>query len=57
MPEEDEDLAELHHLSLVDVARGLQHDEDQSLVHVELGPLVGVNRVLDRQRMEDELPL
>ena len=55
--QEDEDLAELHHLALVDIARRLEDDEDQALVYVELGPLVGVDGVLDCQRVEDELAL
>ena len=55
--EEDQDLAELDDLLLVDVARGLEHDEDRVAVEVELGPLVCVDRVLDGELVEVELPL
>ena len=55
--EEDEDLAELDDLGRVDVAGGLQHDEDHLAVDLELRPLVGVDRVLDRERVQVELAL
>ena len=50
-----EDLADLDHLVVVDVAGGLQHEEERVAVHLELRALVRLDRVLDRQRVEAEL--
>ena len=55
--EEDHHLADLDELLAVDVARGLEHDEERvAAVDLELGSLVGVDGVLDRQRMQLEVP-
>ena len=51
---EDHDLADLHRLGAVDVARRLEHEEQRVAEYLELRPLVGVDGVLDRQRMELE---
>ena len=54
--EEDHDLADLDELVAVDVARGLQHDEQRvAAVDLELGALVAVDGVLDRQRVQLEV--
>ena len=53
--DEDHDLAESHDLVGVDVLRGLEHDEERVTVKLELGALVGVDRVLDRERVQREL--
>ena len=47
--EEQVQLAELHLLGRVEVARGLEDDEQRAAVALELRPLVGLDRVLDRQ--------
>jgi hypothetical protein len=47
VPREEHDLADLHRLGLLDVARGLQHHEHRALVDLELRPLVRLDRVLD----------
>ena len=54
-PGEDVHLAELDRLGLVDVARGAQDEEQRVAVALELGPLVGDDRVLDRQLVQVEL--
>ena len=53
--DEDLGLAELD--VAVDQERGAQDDEGRLAVLLELGPLVGVARVLDRELVELELPL
>ena len=53
--EEDQDLAELDHLGRVHVAGRLEHDEDHLAEDLELGALVGVDRVLHGQRVQVEL--
>ena len=53
--DEEQDLAQLDDLDRIDVAGGLEHDEEGVVVDVELGPLVGVDGVLDRQLVEIEL--
>jgi hypothetical protein len=47
--EEEVQLAELDLLQFVDVAGGLEDDEEGVAVALELRPLVGLDRVLDRQ--------
>ena len=55
--EEDHHLADLDELVAVDIARGLEHDEERvASVDLELGPLVGVDGVLDGQRVQLEVP-
>ena len=54
-PDEDQDLAELDGLLRVEVARGLQDDEERVVVRLELGPLVGLDGVLDGELVELEL--
>ena len=53
--DEHVDLAHLDLLGLVDVAGGLEHDEHRLVVDLELGTLVGVQRVLDGELVELEL--
>jgi len=53
--EEQVQLAELDLLQLVDVARGLEDDEQRVAVPLELRPLVGLDGVLDGQLMQVEL--
>ena len=55
LPEEDVDLTELDPLHVVEVAGGLEHHEQRPAVALHLGPLVGVQRVLHRQRVKLEL--
>ena len=56
LAEEDHDLADLDELVAVDVARGLEHDEERvAAVDLELGALVGVDGVLDGQRVQLEV--
>ena len=50
--DEEHHLAELEDLVAVDVAGGLEHDEDGVAVAVELRALVGVQGVLDGERMQ-----
>ena len=50
--DEQHHLAELEDLVAVDVAGGLEHDEDGVAVAVELGALVGMEGVLDGEGME-----
>src|SRR5918994_1554329 len=50
------DLAELDHLLLVQVTGRLEHEEERIAVALQLGPLVGVSRILDRQPVQAELP-
>src|ERR671912_2888919 len=50
------DFAELDPLLLVQVAGRLEHDEERIPVALQLGPLVGVSRILDRQPVQAELP-
>ena len=52
---EDVGLAERHVLALE--LRGPQHQEQGIAEQLEVGPLMGVQRVLDRQRMQLELGL
>ena len=53
--DEDVDLAELDLLVLVEVGGRAQHDEQRVAVALELRPLVGDDRVLDRDLVEAEL--
>ena len=53
--DEDVDLAELDLLDVVEVGGGAQHDEQRVAVALELGPLVGDDRVLDRELVQAEL--
>ena len=55
LPEKDVDLTELHPLHLVEVGGRLEYDEERPAVALQLGPLVGVQRVLHRQRVKLEL--
>src|ERR671913_1180208 len=50
------DFAELDPLLLVQVAGRLEHDKERIPVALQLGPLVGVRRILDRQTVQAELP-
>src|SRR5215204_4690226 len=50
------DFAELDPLLLVQVTGRLEHDEERIPVVLQLGPLVGVRRILDRQPVQAELP-
>ena len=52
---EDVHLAELDGLRLVDVAGRAQHAEQRVAVALELGPLMCVDRVLDRELVQGEL--
>ena len=52
LAEEDADLARVQLAFLV--GRVVQHDEALALVEVELAPLMGVEHVLERQRMQIE---
>ena len=54
-PDEHVHLAELDPLALVDVARRSEHDEQDVAVALQLGPLVGRDGVLDRERVQLEL--
>src|SRR5215210_8540760 len=49
------DFAELDPLLLVQVTGRLEHDEERIPVALQLGPLVGVRRILDRQPVQAEL--
>ncbi len=53
--DEEHQLADLDHLLGVHVAGGLDDDEQGLAVELDLGPLVGLDRVLDRQLVEVEL--
>jgi hypothetical protein len=53
--DEHEHLAELDHLGGVDIARGLQHQEDHLVVDLELRTLVCMDGVLYRERVQVEL--
>jgi hypothetical protein len=55
MAQEDQDLAELNDLLGVDVAGRLENEEHGLAVDLELWPLVGVDCVLDGERMKVEL--
>src|ERR671913_1206238 len=48
--------AELDPLLLVQVAGRLEHDKERIPVALQLGPLVGVRRILDRQPVQAKLP-
>src|SRR5215207_5474576 len=50
------DFAELDPLLLVQVPGRFEHDEERIPVALQLGPLVGVRRILDRQPVQAELP-
>src|ERR671914_687683 len=50
------DFAELDPLLLIQVAGRLEHDKERIPVALQLGPLVGVRRILDRQTVQAELP-
>src|ERR671910_2607941 len=50
------DFAELDPLLLVQVAGRLEHDKERIPVALQLVPLVGVRRILDRQPVQAELP-
>jgi hypothetical protein len=54
-PHEDVDLAEGERPALE--LDGVQHEEERVAVLLQLGPLVPMPRVLDRELMEPELPL
>ncbi len=54
-PDEQVHLAELDLLDVVEVARCPEHDEQGLAVALELGPLVGDDRVLDGQLVQPEL--
>src|SRR5215207_4294328 len=49
------DFAELDSLLLVQVAGRLEHDKERIPIAFQLGPLVGVRRILDRQPVQAEL--
>src|SRR3954453_17712546 len=53
--DEEHDLAAADHLLAVDVAHGLQHDEQRLAVDLELRALVRLDRVLDGELVEVEL--
>ena len=56
LADEDHDLADLDELVAVDVAGGLEHHEQRvAAVDLELGALVGVDGVLDGQRVQLEV--
>ena len=55
-PMKNEDLAELDRLLGIQVARGLEDEEERVAVDLELRPLVCLDRVLDRQLVQLELP-
>src|SRR5215207_11325212 len=50
------DFAELDLLLLVQVTGRLEHDEERLPVALQLGSLVGIRRILDRQPVQAELP-
>src|SRR5919107_2737027 len=50
------DFAELDPLLLVQVTGRLEHEEERIAVALQLGPLVSVRRILDRQPVQAELP-
>ena len=52
--DEDHHLADLDRLGAVHVAGGLEHEEQRVAEDLELRPLVGVDGVLDRQRVQLE---
>jgi len=60
--QEDHDLAGAHDLAgggqlvVLHVGRRLQHHEERVVVALELGPLVGVDGVLHRERVQVVLP-
>ena len=49
------DLATVELCSLIVIAERLEHDEQALVVDVELGALVGVNGVLDREGVRGEV--
>ena len=53
-PDEDHHLPDLDRLGAVDVAGGLDDEEQGVAEHLELRALVGVHGVLDRQRVQLE---
>src|SRR5919112_3145393 len=55
-PHKEVDFAELDPLLVVQVAGRLEHDKERIPVTLQLGPLVGVRRILDRQTVQAELP-
>jgi hypothetical protein len=55
VPDEDHQLAGGHRVALRLVRHRLQDDEQRVVVHLQLGPLVGGQGVLDGQRMQPEL--
>src|SRR5919107_2664967 len=55
-PHKEVDFAELDPLLLVQVAGRLEHDKERIPVALQLGPLVGVRRIFDRQTVQAELP-
>src|SRR5918998_4120878 len=55
-PHKEVDFAELDPLLLVQAAGRLEHDKERIPVVLQLGPLVGVRRILDRQPVQAELP-
>ena len=54
-PEEHHHLPDLDGIVGVDVAGGLEHEEQRVAEDLELRALVGVHRVLDRQRVQLEV--
>src|SRR5215210_5887331 len=52
---EDMDFTELDPLLLIQVTGRLENDEENPAVALQLGPLVGLRRVLDRQPVQVEL--
>ena len=55
VPDEDHDLTGLDVGGLLEIAQGLQHREDAAFVRLDLGPLVALDRVLDRERVQRQL--
>lgn len=54
-PDKDVQLAEVDLLRVVEIARGAQDDEEGAAVALQLGPLMGLQGVLDGERVEVEL--
>lgn len=49
-----DDLARQRHRFVLDVIHGFEHKEQRVVVAIQLGPLVGVHSVFDRQRVQSE---
>ncbi len=54
-PTKTVDLSEVHRLCFIDVAGGLQHDEQRLPVTLQLRALVGLDRILHGRRVHPEL--